>query len=98
MPSRCGSRSASSCGPSATSTKPRPRNRRPCRSPWGPDVGPALLAILLVYTVNQLHFPQELGIKGLNVANLLFALTALAVLLGARTEERGPRPVLKRAL
>ena len=61
-------------------------------------MGPALLAILLVYTVNQLHFPQELGIKGLNVANLLFALAALAVMLGARDEEPAARPVLKRAL
>ena len=61
-------------------------------------MGPALLAILLVYTVNQLHFPQELGVKGLNVANLLFALAALAVMLGARSEEPAARPVLKRAL
>ena len=61
-------------------------------------MGPALLAILLVYTVNQLHFPQELGVKGLNVANLLFALAALAVMLGERSEEPAARPVLKRAL
>lgn len=61
-------------------------------------MGPALLAVLLVYTVNQLHFPQDLGIKGLNVANLLFALAALAVLLGVRNEEPAARAVLKRAL
>ncbi|HET9482447.1 MAG TPA: O-antigen ligase family protein [Xanthomonadales bacterium] len=57
----------------------------------------ALLAILLVYTVNQLHLPQELGIRGLNVANLLFAIAALAVVAGGGSGAT-TRPLLKRAL
>ncbi len=31
-----------------------------------------LLAVLLIYTVNQLHFDVDLGIPGINIINLLF--------------------------
>ena len=60
----------------------------------------ALLAILLVYTVNQLHFPQDLGVRGVNVANLLFAIALVAVLMRGRPAPGAapPRPMLKRAL
>lgn len=60
-----------------------------------------LLAILLVYTVNQLHLPQELGVRGINVANLLFALAFAAVMFRSKpasTLSTQPRPLLKRAL
>ena len=41
----------------------------------------ALLAILLVYVPNQLHFPSDLGLKGLNVFNLLLLLTWILMLV-----------------
>lgn len=49
----------------------------------------ALVAVLLVYTVNQLHFPFELGIPGLNMTNLLFIVALMALLLRG---SRAPRP------
>ena len=58
-------------------------------------MAPALLAILLIYTVNQLHLPQELGIRGLNVANLLFAVAAVAVMFSRGS---AAKPMLTRAL
>lgn len=60
-------------------------------------MAPALLAILLVYTVNQLHLPQELGVKGLNVANLLFLVAAAAVMF-SRAPGAKAKPMLTRAL
>ena len=39
----------------------------------------ALLIALIVYIPEQLHFPRDLGLKGVNVFNLLliFALIAM---------------------
>lgn len=55
-----------------------------------------LLAAIAVYLVNQIHFPTELGIKGLNVANLMFLL-ALLMLPRRQPQDREP-PMLKGAL
>ncbi len=41
-----------------------------------------LLAVLIVYMPNALHLPLETGIPGVNVANLLFLLVVVALLLG----------------
>jgi O-antigen ligase len=43
-----------------------------------------LLYALLVHTPNMLHFPQDLGLRGVNVANALFLIAALAALVFAR--------------
>ncbi|MBL8298397.1 MAG: O-antigen ligase family protein [Rhodanobacteraceae bacterium] len=43
-----------------------------------------LLAVLIVYTPNQLHFPSELGLPGLNVVNLLFLLAILFLVSAGR--------------
>ena len=49
----------------------------------------ALLAVLIFYTINQIHLPADLGIPGVNVANLLFAgVLALVLLRG----DPAPRP------
>lgn len=49
----------------------------------------ALLAVLVLYTVNQIHLPADLGIPGVNVANLLFlGVLALTLLRG----DPAPRP------
>ncbi|MCK7593983.1 O-antigen ligase family protein [Pseudomarimonas salicorniae] len=49
----------------------------------------ALLALLVLYTINQIHLPADLGIPGVNVANLLFAgVLALVLLRG----DAAPRP------
>lgn len=56
-----------------------------------------LLAVLLVYTVNQLHFDIDLGIPGLNVINLLFAAALAALLLSGRGSSL-PKPALGGAL
>ena len=40
-----------------------------------------LLAVLLVYTVNQFHFDIDLGIPGINVINLVFGAALAALVL-----------------
>ena len=45
------------------------------------------LALLILYTVNQLHLPSDLGLPGLNALNLIFMFGVLLVVLLAR----GPR-------
>lgn len=52
-----------------------------------------LLIALIVYVPNQLHFPAELGIKGLNVFNILL-LIALGAMLAAN-REKGDRAPLR---
>lgn len=49
-----------------------------------------LLAVLLVYTPNQLHFPSDLGIPGVNVVNLLFAAAVALLMLKPKTEPLAP--------
>lgn len=59
-----------------------------------------ILAVLAVYVPNQLHFPDSLGIRGLNVFNLLL-IVALVILLatrGAERQEPSPRAPLTRPL
>lgn len=55
-----------------------------------------LLAAIVVYLVNQIHFPTDLGVKGLNVANLMFLL-ALLMLPRRQPQDHEP-PMLKGAL
>jgi O-antigen ligase len=43
-----------------------------------------LLAVLLVYTVNQFHFDIDLGIPGVNVINLVFGAALVALVLQGR--------------
>jgi O-antigen ligase len=43
-----------------------------------------LLAVLLVYTVNQFHFDIDLGIPGVNVINLVFGGALIALVLQGR--------------
>ncbi|MGL6291513.1 MAG: O-antigen ligase family protein [Silanimonas sp.] len=43
-----------------------------------------LLAVLLVYTVNQFHFEIDLGIPGVNVINLVFGAALIALVLQGR--------------
>lgn len=50
----------------------------------------ALLALLIFYTINQIHFPSDLGIPGVNVANLLFAAVLALVLVRSDSAERPP--------
>ncbi len=45
-----------------------------------------LFAAILVYTPNQIHFPSDLGVKGLNVANVLFLLALAAMYVRPRGE------------
>ena len=40
----------------------------------------ALLICLIVYVPEQLHFPRELGLKGLNVFNILLIMALLAMM------------------
>ncbi|WP_334131281.1 O-antigen ligase family protein [Silanimonas lenta] len=56
-----------------------------------------LLAVLLVYTVNQYHFDIDLGIPGVNVINLVFGAALLALGLGGLPSGL-PRPMLGGAL
>ena len=49
-----------------------------------------LLAALVVYTVNQLHFPSDLGLPGLNVVNLMFAVALGLLLLRGRVQPLPP--------
>lgn len=51
-----------------------------------------LLVALVVYVPNQLHFPSDLGIKGLNVFNLLLLLTWACMLVGGAGAGR-PAPL-----
>jgi hypothetical protein len=43
-----------------------------------------MLAVLLVYTVNQFHFDIDLGIPGVNVINLVFGAALAALVLQGR--------------
>jgi O-antigen ligase len=50
-----------------------------------------LLIVLAIYVPNQLHFPSNLGLKGMNILNLLLILTILAmVATGARARTAAP--------
>jgi O-antigen ligase len=52
-----------------------------------------LLAVLLVYTVNQFHFDIDLGIPGVNVINLVFGAALLALVFQSRGAPL-PKPAL----
>lgn len=52
-----------------------------------------LLAAIVVYLVNQIHFPSELGLKGLNVANLMFVVALLMLPRGL--PQAREQPMLK---
>ncbi len=52
-----------------------------------------LLAVLLVYTVNQFHFDIDLGIPGVNVINLVFGAALVALVLQGRSVS-APKPSL----
>ncbi len=56
-----------------------------------------LLAVLVVYTVNQFHFDVDLGIPGVNVINLLFGAALAVVVLQGRGGVL-PKPQLGGAL
>jgi len=50
-----------------------------------------LLALIIVYIPNQLHFPSDLGIKGLNLMNILMLIAFLLLLiLRVRTSATTP--------
>ncbi|MBK9494662.1 MAG: O-Antigen ligase [Alphaproteobacteria bacterium ADurb.BinA280] len=51
------------------------------------------LGLLILYTVNQLHLPSDLGLPGLNALNLIFMLGMVLVILLARGP-RLPKPSL----
>lgn len=55
----------------------------------GMNILDVMLIILVIYIPNQLHFPADLGLKGMNVLNILIALTLLAMVA---TGARNPRP------
>lgn len=46
----------------------------------------AMLALVIVYMPNALHFPFETGIPGLNLSNLLLLLALAAVVLGGKDQ------------
>jgi O-antigen ligase len=52
----------------------------------------ALLVALLIYVPNQLHFPGDLGLKGLNVLNILM-LAAFAGTVPLMLRRREPAPL-----
>ncbi len=56
-----------------------------------------LLMALIVYIPNALHFPQSLGIKGLNVFNILLLITIVAVMSSERASST-PAPLKGRFL
>src|SRR5690606_32717408 len=49
-----------------------------------------MLAVLIVYTPNQLHFPTSLGIMGVNVFNILMLLAFLTLALRPPEQRREP--------
>ncbi len=49
-----------------------------------------LLVMLVLYTINQIHLPSDLGIPGVNAANLLFAGVLGLVLLRGDSAPRSP--------
>lgn len=51
-----------------------------------------MLAVLIVYTPNQLHFPTSLGIMGVNVFNILMLLAFLTLALRPPEQRREPPP------
>ena len=53
-----------------------------------------LLALILVYTTFQVHFPADLGIPGVNVINILVAVAFVIVFLTSGRGERLDRPLL----
>lgn len=53
-----------------------------------------LLALILVYTTFQVHFPSDLGIPGVNVINILVALAFVVLFLTGGRGERLDRPLL----
>lgn len=55
----------------------------------------ALLAALIIYIPNALHFPQSLGIKGFNVYNLLLLL-AIAGVVTREGKSEVPAPLKSR--
>lgn len=55
----------------------------------GMNILDVMLIILVIYIPNQLHFPADLGLKGMNVLNILIALTLLAMVA---TGARNPKP------
>jgi O-antigen ligase len=57
----------------------------------------ALLIALVVYVPNQLHFPSDLGLKGLNVFNVLL-LIALVAVMAHKREGSVPTPLRGRIL
>lgn len=54
-----------------------------------------LIGILILYVPNQLHLPADLGVKGLNVFNMLFLLTLMVVLAQHRRQPIGSSNPLK---
>lgn len=60
----------------------------------------AMLAVLVLFVPNQLHFPTTFGLPGLNAFNLLFLLALAMVLLQSATRTAGgatpplPKPPL----
>ena len=57
----------------------------------------AVLAAIVFYIPNQLHFPQSFGVPGLNVLNTLL-LAAFGLLLAAHYKAPPPAPVRNRIL
>lgn len=52
-----------------------------------------LLAAILVYTTNQIHFPADLGLPGLNIVNLM-VLAGFGLLLMSPRDPEAHRPTL----
>lgn len=57
-----------------------------------------LLFFQIIYTVYELHFPLTSGLIGLNMVNLLFVATLLAMMLHGEADVVQPRPMLRGAL
>lgn len=53
-----------------------------------------LLALIMVYTTFQVHFPSDLGIPGVNVINILVALAFAVLFFTGWRGERLDRPML----
>lgn len=53
-----------------------------------------LLALILIYTTFQVHFPSDLGIPGVNVINILVALSFVVLFLAGPRGEKLDRPML----
>ena len=57
-----------------------------------------LLWFQIVFTVYELHFPLETGVMGLNMVNLLFLATLVALLLHGERDSVQTRAILRGAL